>query len=169
LKGIANRPADVELASNPELTAVLDNCYRRHFGNIRSISRPQDKERQIAGIDVILNFNDHREPIFIDEKIRREDYGDILLEEYSNYEKKTKGWLEENLRTHFISYIWINEQKMLILPYQSLRLAYLSNKARWTGMFQRRFAQNNGYKTSNIPIATQELFDGIWRASWELW
>jgi len=159
------------MANKPELTAILDGCYQIHFGNVSEIVRPKDRERQLAGIDVIIKFNDCRTPIYIDEKIRRKDYGDFLLEEYSDFDNRTPGWLLSQKKTHYIAFVWPDMQKLILFPYETLRKAFLSNKDRWlSGLnLQRVFAKNKGYTTSNIAVPKQELFDAFWRSSWIVW
>lgn len=157
---------DIEFANNPDLVLVLNEYYKASFKNLIRVVRTTDKQEQYDGIDVKLFFSDCKDPTFIDEKIRRKDYGDILLEEYSNWQDKTPGWLEKRKRTHFLNFVWVFDNKCLLLPYQLVRQAYLTHKTKWLEQFKRKFADNGSYQTSNIPVPIRELYDAIWRVSW---
>lgn len=158
---------DNKMANEPTITTVLDECYGWYFTNVSNIQRPKDKERQEAGIDVIINFSDGKTPIFLDEKIRRYDYGDILLEEYSDWDRKIPGWLmADSKRTHFIAFVWLDSRKILLIPYGPLRYAFFKNRAKWEQNHLRIFAENKDYYTSSFKVPKQELFDAFWRSSW---
>ncbi len=134
----------------------LDNFYKRVFPDLKEIEFVEDLELQKKGIDKILRFNNGKE-VMIDEKKRRKDYGDILLEEYSDYDKKTWGWLNRSKHTDYIIYYIVPTNKIYIFPFLILQLTWLRNYGDWLNQYGRKFAINKNYKTSNIPIPTDIL------------
>ena len=77
---------------------------------------PEEKEFQKNDIDLMLVFDDGREPIFVSEKSRKAKYNDILLEAYSKYPNEF-GWVKK-CRAHYMAYFmdgkvyWIREKTL---------------------------------------------------------
>lgn len=69
---------------------TINQTYFRIFPDLKEIVPEERLEYQLKGIDKRLIFENSRE-MLVDEKKRRKDYGDILLEEYSNFENKKIG------------------------------------------------------------------------------
>ena len=134
----------------------LDNFYKSIFPDLKEIEFVEDLELQKKGIDKILHFNNGKS-VLIDEKKRRKDYGDILLEEYSNYEEKTWGWLGREKHTDYLIYYVVPANKIYIFPFLILQLTWLRNYNNWLEQYGRKFAINKNYKTSNIPVPTEIL------------
>ena len=90
---------DKEWADDPEDSAKFDRLYRSIFGDrLVKIELVTDAKRQKQGIDKILHIGCQEtghpvQKITVDEKKRRSDYPDIILEVYSNTDRKTPGWL----------------------------------------------------------------------------
>ena len=150
----------LELASREQITAKLDDLYRKVFSAV-TIQRitgrgPLEGELQRKGIDVVVTTQAGQR-YHLDEKIRDTEYDDLLLEEYSDYELAKPGWLEaETELTDFVVYVKPSGV-VHILPYILLRNAYLRYKEEWLRKFGRRFAANIGFRTSNIPVPWEEL------------
>lgn len=127
---------------------------------------------QRAGVDkqvLLLSGNE----INIDIKHRRQDYGDILLEEYSKFNEKKLGWLlKPNEKTDYIIYYIEESDKLYWLPYILLRSVFIKNKEIWreSNKFcelhnEQHFCAKNInkktneiYYTTNIAVNTDELF-----------
>ena len=72
--------------------------YRKAFPSMKAyISVRDDGWAQRAGIDRYVVLESGR-IIPIDEKVREKDYGDILLERWSNEERKIPGWVHKGAR-----------------------------------------------------------------------
>jgi len=56
--------------------------YRSCFPGVVGVSKVVDPRLQRQGVDTVVELQSGKQ-IYFDEKIRRQDYGDILLEEYS--------------------------------------------------------------------------------------
>lgn len=139
---------------------ILSDLYYRVFPLLKSIEIVSDIELQKKGIDKILHFFNGKK-LFIDEKKRRKNYNDILIEEYSVFENKTWGWLNRGMITDYIVYIIMDVKIAYFLPFQLLQKAWLRNYTQWLNEYGRIFAQNKNYRTSNIPIPTNVLLDSI--------
>lgn len=75
---------DLEFSLEDEL---FNQMYYKKFPHLEQIEIVSDIEQQKKGIDKILHLEGGK-TIFIDEKKRRKDYGDILIEEYSDFDNK---------------------------------------------------------------------------------
>jgi len=71
---------------------IFETFYREKFSNIKEIRFEENLNKQLKGIDKTIIFNSGYE-ITIDEKKRRVDYNDILIELVSNKGTKRQGWL----------------------------------------------------------------------------
>ena len=90
---------DLEYSLDKSDDNDIDAVYRKAFPNLTNIEVVTDLEQQKKGIDKLLIF-DSGKVILIDEKRRRRDYGDILLEEYSDFDRKKRaGYHGKNTRT----------------------------------------------------------------------
>lgn len=146
----------IENNSDKEINAF----YKRHFKNLKRIEEITDKETQKTGVDKILHFESGKK-VLIDEKKRRKDYGDILLEEYSSFESKTPSWLSDEKRTDYIAYIIMPIKKIYLLPFLLLCKTWQRNYIDWLKKYGRILAPNLGYNTSNVPVPTKVLIRAI--------
>jgi len=151
---------DLEWSLNTGTDKTLNDLYHRAFPHLREIIAVKDLKLQIAGIDKIL-LMDCGKKVLVDEKIRRSDYGDILLEEYSDFDRKKVGWIGRTKFTDYIVYYVVPTKKVYLLPFLILQKAWLANYQDWLKLFGRKFAQNKNYKTSNIPVPVEELLAAI--------
>lgn len=151
---------DLDYSWEKEADSLANQAYRRFFPHLSTIEPVTDLETQKKGIDKILTFTSGNQ-VFIDEKKRRTDYGDILIEEYSNYKKKKFGWISREKHTDYISYIIEPSKKVYIIPFLLLQKAWLKNYQAWVLEYGRIFSYNVGYKTSNIPVPEKVLFEAI--------
>jgi len=72
--------------------------YKTYFRGLNKIEVINNQELQYKGHDVHLHFNNGNVEI-IDEKVRRVDYDDILIEYLSNKESGRKGWIYDSEST----------------------------------------------------------------------
>lgn len=158
--GINDFETDLVYSLESRDDKLFEKFYHNIFPHLIKIEIVKDLHLQKRGIDKILHFADGKQ-LLIDEKKRRKDYGDILLEEYSNYEKKTPGWLHRNKHTDYIVYAIMPSNKVYLLPFELLWLAFKNNYTNWLKQYGRRFAKNNGYTTSNIPVPVDILLDAV--------
>lgn len=129
--------------------------YRKAFPSLVGIRMEKRMSRQRMGIDVEISFpNDGG--LFIEEKTRKKNYGDILLEYISNDKSGAAGWMEKNLKCDYIAYRIVSKGIVYLLPWEDLREAWISNKDVWLSTYPRIVANNPSYKTISVgvPIST---------------
>lgn len=164
VNGIVHRFAD-----QLEYSAVLSdepawiNFYRRLWPDLSMAIRIDcNSQYQKDGIDrEILLPNGKR--FRIDEKKRKKDYGDVLLEEWSVFygdpdARNKVGWaLDSTKRCDFIAYAIPVACKCYLLPFELLRQAFVVNRSGWSRSFGTCDAWNEGYVTRSIPIPWKTL------------
>jgi len=151
---------DLQFSLDSRDDKSLNELYHKAFPHLKKIIIVDDLKMQKRGIDKILIMASGKE-ILVDEKKRRKDYGDILLEEYSNFEKKEWGWLNRSKYTDYIVYVIVPSKKVYFLPFLLLQKAWLKNYPDWLKAYGQEFAKNQFYTTSNIPIPTTVLLESI--------
>lgn len=131
--------------------------YNKAFKGIASINDVrQDGWAQRGGIDRLIVLESGR-TITIDEKVRRKDWGDILLEFWSSVEKKQPGWVEKELACDYIAYAFEPSQRCYLLPFLELQRAWFNNKDGWLNKYGKVEAKNAGYTTVSCPVPTRVL------------
>jgi hypothetical protein len=141
--------------------ALWLEVYKKAFVDFESmIDLRADGEHQRAGIDrmVVLSSGSY---FYIDEKIRFKNYGDILLEYWSNQERKIPGWVCKPLRCHYIAYAIAPAGVCYLLPVIQLQAAWRKHGAEWIGTGYRIKAQNDGWTTISTAVAPDKLFAAI--------
>lgn len=133
--------------------------YREVFPDIKAIVFVEDKEIQKKGIDKFIYFGNGK-VISIDEKRRRKAYEDILLEVYSNVERKKKGWLH-NSHCDFIVYYIEPLRKAYILNTLLLRMAWKENSSKWVKAYGWKECKNETYTSLSVCVPTTVLINAI--------
>jgi len=151
---------DLEWSLNASDCELLDEFYHRAFPHLERIEVVEDLSLQRQGIDKRLVL-DNGKAVLVDEKLRRKDYGDILLEEYSVWEQKKVGWLGRHKATDYIVYAIMPSGKVYLLPFLLLQKAWLKHYSVWLERYGRKRAVNDGYVTTNIPVPTAEVLGAI--------
>ena len=146
------------LTNNDDKT--VNEFYYKHFPFLDKIEFVADITTQKQGIDKVLHFHGGS-TINIDEKKRRKNYGDILLEEYSIWESKTAGWLGRSKHTDYITYIILSDNIIYLLPFKLLHMAWVKNYKSWLKKYGRKFTKNPTYTTSNIAVPKDVVFNAI--------
>lgn len=155
---------DLDFSHKAEDLPIWPEVYDKAFpGNVSVTSNRGDGELQRFGIDrtVVLASG---KAIYVDEKVRRVDYGDILLEHISNDTTGSLGWVEKPLFCDYIAYAILPSEKCYILPVPQLQSAWRENKEAWIGQYGIKKAQNKGYKTISCPVPINVLFPAIGQA-----
>jgi hypothetical protein len=143
-------------------------CYHAAFPTMVAMhDHRQNGDHQKQGIDrsIIL---ENGKILYIDEKLRGRNritgriYDDILLEEWSNKERQSPGWVVKPLLCDYIAYAIAPIGKCYLLPVIQLQSAWLQHGETWKGIARfPREARNNGWITVNWPVSVQELFKAI--------
>lgn len=135
-------------------------CYAYYFGSECVMkSNRNDMRAQRLGIDRIVTANGRE--YTIDEKVRRKDYGDILLEQWSDESKQIKGWACKPLHCDYIAYMILESSMCYLFDTLELQRAYAANVTKWQARFGTRRAVNASWVTVSVPIPYAELIAAI--------
>jgi len=154
--------ADLQYSFEAGEDEQLNAFYLKAFPTaerIETISYEADPELQLRGVDKVVHFPDGR-TVTVDEKKRRKDYGDILLELWKNKERKKLGWLFYS-QCDYIVYAVLGSGKIYLLPTLLLQMAWKHNGRQWLKQYDTKLANNHYYNTENIPIPTDVLLAAI--------
>lgn len=148
--------------------------YREAFPTMvgmRTIKR--DGWAQRGAIDRLVDLRDGTR-MKIDEKVREKHRDDILLETWSDKQRKTKGWAHpySDLTCDYIAYAFAPTCICYLLPYQTIRRVVKVQGDRWFELcYQRRDGfflaettsrhQGRTWKTEGMCIPTLVLLDAI--------
>lgn len=152
-------------ADNP----IWREVYKRAFPTMQSmVYVGKDGWAQRGGIDRVLTLASGK-TLTVDEKVREKDYGDILLEYWSDVDRRARGWVAKDLACDFIAYGVLPSSTCYLLPFHQLRLAWQQNGARWVGTYKRIEAQNDGYTTVSVGVPVPVVFEALNNAMTVQW
>lgn len=135
--------------------------YREAFPNLRSaVDVRCDGWAQRGGIDRVITLGSGK-TLSIDEKIREQNWNDILLEYWSDRDRKIRGWIAKELACDFIAYAFVPSQTCYLLPFQTLRRSWLHNGKQWIQKFKKVEAKNSGYVTVSVAVPTDTLLGSL--------
>lgn len=135
--------------------------YRRAFPTLMSaVAVEQDGWAQRGGIDRLLTLACGR-TYTVDEKIRTEDWPDVLLERWSNEGLRRPGWVQKPLAADFIAYAHAPAATCVLLPVPALQRAWRQHGRQWIGLYGQRRAQNQGYTSVSVPVPRGVLMQAI--------
>ncbi|WP_339375649.1 hypothetical protein [Aurantiacibacter zhengii] len=135
--------------------------YLRAFPTmISAVSVRQDGWAQRGGIDRVITLASGR-VYTVDEKVRMNDWPDILLERWSDAQRGKPGWIQKPLACDFIAYAFAPSRRCYLLPVAPLQRAWRLNGRHWIEQYGERFAMNPGYRSSNVPVPIETLMGAI--------
>lgn len=145
--------------------------YAEAFPGFHSMmSVRQDGWAQRGGIDRVVQLKSGK-TILVDEKVREEEWPDILVERWSNKERRVPGWVQKDLACDFIAYAFVPSKRCYLLPFQSLRRAWRLEGRNWCdlaqnsmGGFKIVLAKNDSYTTESIAVPTDILMASLRQA-----
>ena len=149
--------------------AWWETVYRKAFpGFMAMVSVRNDGWAQRGGIDRVITLREGR-TILIDEKVREKDWPDILLERWSDRNRRIPGWIQKDLACEFIAYAFLPSRRCYLLPFLILRKSWIDHGKRWIAraydntdrQFQVIHAVNNGYTTESIAIPIEMLLQSM--------
>lgn len=144
------------------------DVYRAAFGaGVEFYCVRQDGWAQRGGIDRIIVLPSGK-TFNVDEKVRDKVWPDIALERWSDRKRRVPGWIQKPLATDFIAYAFIPSRECLLLPFHTLRCAWLKNGRDWCAAaesgsdgFKVILAENEGYQTESIGVPRDVLFASL--------
>ncbi len=153
--------------------AFWDEIYRKAFPDLLSSSlvNRRDNGAQRAGIDRTLVLQSQK-VLRIDEKTRKKNYDDILLEFISNDRTGAPGWMDKDLMIDYLAYAILPARRCYLLPWDMLRRVWLTFRDDWIARGRRKAggfcivkAENAGYVTHSVAVAPPVLLSFTSRAS----
>ncbi len=146
------------------------DVYRQAFPGLQAaVNVRDDGWAQRGGIDRVLTLKSGK-TLNVDEKVRAKDYPDILLERWSDRARRKPGWMQKDLACDFIAYAFLPSQRCYLLPFPTLRRAWLKNGREWIEKYPHVPAQNRTYVTESIAVPIDVLMAALQDAmvvSWE--
>ena len=135
--------------------------YRRAFPSmIAATSVREDGWAQRGGIDRVLTLACGR-TYTVDEKVRSNEWPDILLEQWSDEARRSPGWVQKPLACDFIAYAFAPSRRCYLLPVAPLHRAWRMHGREWIGVFGQRRAQNAGWVSANVPVPIPVLMQAM--------
>lgn len=135
--------------------------YRRAFPSLMSaVAVRNDGWAQRGGIDRLLTLACGR-TYTVDEKIRTEDWPDVLLERWSDEAARSPGWVQKPLAADFIAYAHAPAATCVLLPVPALQRAWRQHGRQWIGLYGQRRARNTGYTSVSVPVPRGVLMQAI--------
>lgn len=145
------------------------DVYRAAFPDLKSaVCVRDDGWAQRGGIDRVLTLGSGK-TLSVDEKVREEDWPDILLEYWSDQGRKVPGWVAKELACDFIAYAFVPSQTCYLLPFQTLRQAWRRNCKSWVSQYKRVEANNGRYLTVSVAVPTDILLSALTDAMQVSW
>jgi hypothetical protein len=161
--------------------------YRQAFPDMETaLDLRHDGWHQRAGRDRAVVLTSGR-MVYIDEKVRREDYGDILIEIWSRYPHtghepyapvpgSVPGWGAEPKDCDFLAYAFERSRICYLLPFLGIRAALQKHGDWWRekasgreGGFRWVSARNRTYATISVAVPTRVLQDCVNDALTVVW
>lgn len=140
---------------------IWREVYQKAFPTMQEmLNHRQDGDHQRLGIDRSIILKNSKQ-ILVDEKIRFKPYNDILLEVWSDFERRRPGWIAKDLLCDYIAYAIEPLGKCYLLPVPQLRIAWQRNgKKWWENNFKPR-ANNGSWTTISVVVPADELMEEI--------
>jgi hypothetical protein len=143
--------------------------YRAAFPTLQSaVCMRHDGWAQRGGIDRVLVLGGGK-TLSVDEKVRDQDWDDILLEFWSDEGRKIPGWIAKDLACDFIAYAFVPSQRCYLLPFQTLRKAWHDNRREWVNKYRIVDAENDGYTTKSVAVPIDVLMAALRDAMKIVW
>lgn len=163
---------DLEYSNAQSDLPFWERFYRQAFPTaIEIIDCAKDMACQRVGIDRKIKLA-VGQILKIDEKKRRKDYGDILLEYISVDTTGALGWIEKDLGIDYIAYACMESLRVYLLPFPLLRLAWTEYSDCWKEYGKERKngfricpTDNPGYRTWSVAVPTDILYNAIVEAA----
>lgn len=143
------------------------NVYEKAFPNMTRMFLCRDLDLQRRGIDRLIRLTSGK-LVTVDEKKRRKNYGDILLEYLSNDVTGAPGWIEKDLAIDWLAYAFMDNQRVYLLNWPMLRRTWEHFGDEWkeygkAGRYGFKIvrAKNYGYTTHSLAVPTQRLMSAL--------
>lgn len=152
---------DLKWANDEKLTPFWEAIYYEFFPDVLSISGTiESMDLQKMGVDRVVHLENGKR-FLIDEKIRKSDWPDILLEYKSAAEYNTPGWIEKPLSIDYLAYAFCPSQTCYLFDWVSLKRVWRYYGEKWKKEYPTILAKNEGYTTLSVAVPISVLCDKI--------
>lgn len=135
--------------------------YRSAFPTLASaVSVRQDGWAQRGGIDRLLTLACGR-TYTVDEKVRTEEWPDVLLERWLDEARKVPGWAQKPLACDFIAYAFAPAGTCLLMPVPALQRAWRQHGRQWISLYGTRLAHNPTHVSVSVPVPRGVLMQAL--------
>lgn len=155
--------ADLSYSQDQGDHPMWEEVYRRAFPTLEATYCVRnDGWAQRGGIDRVLMLKSGK-TLYVDEKIRRKAYQDVLLEYKHVYKNGnwTPGWIAKDLACDYIAYAWEPLSLAYLLPFHQLRRAWHDNRKEWVANCFKSEADNGSYTTIGCCVPISDLLPAI--------
>lgn len=142
--------------------------YKEAFPTLLSMASVRaDGWAQRGGIDRVLTLASGK-TLWVDEKVREKDWPDILLEMWSDRDRRVPGWVAKDLACDYIAYAFVPNEQCYLLPFHTLRKAWQKHREEWVKSarqkkdgFRMVEAQNETYVTESVAVPIDLLLKAL--------
>lgn len=162
----------LKISESAHCLEFWSKTYQKAFPDMIGMHDNNRKnDAQYQGVDRLIVLKSTK-VLLIDEKIRTEEYDDILLEHTSNDRTGAPGWINKNLTIDYLAYGFIKSRRCYLFPWEMLRRAWLHYGDMWIAKakacqagFRPVRARNAYYVTLSIAVPTKYLMRAVAYAS----
>ena len=159
--------SDLAFSHDLEGAEFWRECYNAFFPNHAAVIRhSEDGDWQRLGVDSSVIMPSSK--VFtVDEKVRRRDYPDIALEEWSDFDRGIPGWIQKRLLSDYLLYVVLPAGRAYLLPVLQTQEAWRRHGEEWKATREPITALNRDPRTGRAwesiswGIAPEELFPAI--------
>lgn len=149
---------DLIYSKEKDFLEKVDNLYRKVFPDFVEIDRNVGLSQDKAGIDVIITLESGKQ-LFIDEKKRRKNYRDILLEIHHDEKENKLGYiLDPKKKTDFIVYIIEPTSEVFIFSTHLLKKVLIDNFKEWKDEFGVLRTDPQPWISTGIPVPSERIY-----------
>jgi hypothetical protein len=135
------------------------------FGSGSLVESVTDLQLQMQGVDIKVTKADGT-VIWIEEKIRARDWGDLCLETLSCVERETKGWIEKDSIADYLVYFCKDSKRFFILKMSEIQSEYNRRKPIW--LDRHRIVTSNTdnlYHSRNVAVPWGDVESRVFSGS----
>ena len=141
------------------------DIYKAAFVDLVDWAKCQgDNAGQRAGVDRVIVLSNGK-TLTIDEKKRRDNWNDVLLEygSFRDGKKVLEGWINKPLVIDYLAYAFMPRRTAILLPWNLLQAAWKKNSEAWllNPSYKKVKAMNRNYTTHSVAVPIQELRKAI--------
>lgn len=145
-----------------------EEVYHKAFPTMKATYLiEKDGWAQRGGVDRVVLLNSGK-LLHIEQKVRGEVYKDILLEYYSNAERKTPGWIAKDSLTDYLAYAFLPTRQCYLFDFGALRRVWFLHKEDWkeqARLYRNGFrlisTDNGSYHTWSLVVPIPTLLQAL--------